>query len=58
MPLARARNQSADELVRESAELQERALFYVASSRAKREVLVTTSGKPSPFLTTLKALQP
>lgn len=58
VPLARALNQSDDELVRESAELQERALFYVACSRAKREVLVTTSGKPSPFLTTLKALQP
>ena len=55
VPLARALNQSDDELVRESAELQERALFYVACSRAKREVLVTTSGKPSPFL---KALNP
>lgn len=58
VPLAVAMNQSDDELVRESAELQERALFYVACSRAKREVLVTTSGEPSPFLKTLRGLQP
>ncbi len=53
VPLATALNRSDDALVRESAELQERALFYVACSRAKREVLVTTSGTPSPFLKTL-----
>ncbi len=44
---------TGDAAVREARELQERALFYVAVSRAKREVLVTTSTTPSPFLQVL-----
>lgn len=53
MPLARA-IRSRDRGVREEAELQERALFYVALSRARRDVLVTSFGKPSAWLPSVK----
>ena len=42
---------SSDVAVRESAEQRERALFYVALTRARREVLITSNGQPSPWLT-------
>jgi len=32
------------------SEINERALLYVAATRAKKEVLVTCFGKPSRFL--------
>ncbi len=35
---------------KEEAEFRERALFYVAATRAKKEVLVTSYGDRSPFL--------
>jgi superfamily I DNA/RNA helicase len=42
---------SVDRGVREEAELRERALFYVASTRARKELLVTCRGKASRLLT-------
>lgn len=34
----------------EESDIQERALLYVASTRAKREVVITSFGKPSEYL--------
>lgn len=50
MPLKQAVEDTDDELVRESRIIQERALFYVACTRAKKDVLLTTSGEPSALL--------
>lgn len=52
MPLKQAIEDADDELVRESRIIQERALFYVACTRAKKNVLLTTSGEPSELLIT------
>ena len=41
---------SADPVIQREAEWQERALLYVAATRARKEVLVTSFGKPSGFL--------
>ncbi|NOY93749.1 MAG: UvrD-helicase domain-containing protein [Deltaproteobacteria bacterium] len=41
---------SDDRAVREEAEMRERALFYVAATRARREVLITSHGKPSAWI--------
>ena len=41
---------SSDPGVRRDAETQERALLYVAATRARKEVLVTSFGTPSRFL--------
>ncbi len=41
---------SDDRGVRDEAERRERALFYVASTRARRELLITSGNKPSPWL--------
>jgi superfamily I DNA/RNA helicase len=40
----------ADEASREDHEKRERSLFYVASTRARDELVITGFGKPSPFL--------
>ncbi len=50
VPLAVGELRSEDGAVREEAEKRERALFYVAVTRARREVLVTAHGTPSPWL--------
>jgi len=42
---------SSDPVVRRDSEVQERALLYVAATRARKEVLVTSFGTPSRFLT-------
>lgn len=42
--------QSDADLIEES-DIRERALLYVASTRAKREVVITSFGKPSEYLT-------
>ena len=52
VPLLVGDAESADRGVREEAELRERALFDVASTRARRELLITSGNKPSPWLTT------
>ena len=50
VPLAAAIESTEDGATREALEIQERALFYVACTRAKREVLVTCSHTLSPFI--------
>jgi superfamily I DNA/RNA helicase/mRNA-degrading endonuclease RelE of RelBE toxin-antitoxin system len=51
LPLASALARASDAAAREDLEHQERALFYVALTRARREVLITSHGKPSAWLT-------
>lgn len=50
MPLTSAYAHTSDALVREEGEHRERSLLYVALTRARREVLLTAHGTPSPFL--------
>lgn len=50
VPLAVGDLKSEDGAVREEAEKRERALFYVAVTRARREALITSHGPPSPWL--------
>ena len=50
VPLRAAVLSRGDEAGREAAETEERALVYVASTRAKKELLVFSYGEPSPFL--------
>ena len=51
IPLERALKESSDPLIERETEIRERALIYVAVTRAKKEVLITSFGKPSKFLT-------
>ena len=51
VPLVADDMKSTDSAVREEAEKRERALFYVAVTRARREALITAHGRPSPWLT-------
>jgi superfamily I DNA/RNA helicase len=50
LPLAWALTRASDDAAREDTEHQERSLFYVALTRARREVLVTSHGTPSAWL--------
>ena len=50
LPLRFATENTSDPAESEDRELRERTLFYVAATRAKKEVLVTSFGTPSPFL--------
>ncbi len=50
MPLRIALETTDDDAEREDRELRERALFYVAATRAKKEVVVTSFGQKSVFL--------
>ncbi|MDE2906374.1 MAG: DNA helicase, partial [Acidobacteriota bacterium] len=50
VPLPAAVNARGDAVERESAETEERALVYVAATRAKRELLVLSFGTPSRLL--------
>jgi hypothetical protein len=50
VPLAVDDLRSEDGAVREEAEKRERALFYVAITRARRAALITSHGQPSPWL--------
>ncbi len=50
VPLANLVNATNDDAVKQDVEMQERALLYVATTRARREVLLTASGTPSPWL--------
>lgn len=43
-------SESSDLVVQKEHEIRERALLYVAATRAKKEVVVTSFGKPSKFL--------
>jgi hypothetical protein len=50
VPHARALQGAGDEVDRDRALRQERSLLYVAATRAKRDVLITAHGTPSPWL--------
>ena len=50
VPLAAAIDSRSDAAARESAETEERALVYVAATRARKELLVLSYGAPSPLL--------
>jgi len=50
LPLASAMERASDDAAREDTEHQERSLFYVALTRARREVLVTSHGAMSAWL--------
>lgn len=51
VPLESALARTSDDAAREDVEQQERALLYVAITRARREVLVTSHGTPSSWIT-------
>lgn len=55
LPLASALGRASDDAAREDTEQQERALFYVALTRARQAVLVTSHGTPSWWLSTRPA---
>ena len=50
VPLPQALAARGDEVGTREADLEERALLYVAATRAKREVVVTSYGKASPYV--------
>ncbi len=50
VPLEGFDSKSSDPTVRTDSEIGERALLYVSATRAKKEVVVTSFGKPSRFL--------
>ncbi len=50
LPLNLALRGATDDTLLEETEIQERALLYVAASRAKQELLVLSHGTPSPFI--------
>jgi len=53
VPLAMLLSATDDKAVKSDIERQERALLYVATTRARREVLVTSGGAPSAWLSQL-----
>ncbi len=50
IPHNKAVSGTSDAAVRAESEARERALLYVSATRAKKEVVVTGFGRPSPFL--------
>ena len=50
VPLAAALDSRSDAAARESTATEERALVYVAATRARKELLVLSYGAPSPLL--------
>jgi hypothetical protein len=50
MPLQVELNKRPDALSRDLFEQQERSLLHVAATRAKKRVVISYSGKPSPFI--------
>lgn len=50
VPFEDAVNSSSDTAIQTELDIQEKALLYVAATRAKKEVLVTSFGKRSRFL--------
>jgi len=50
VPLKGAWRQSNDQVIQKESENQEKALLYVAATRAKKTVVVTSFDKPSKFL--------
>lgn len=52
IPYKGVENETSDPVVRAESEVHERSLLYVAATRAKKEVLVTSFGQPSRLLQT------
>ncbi len=50
VPFEKSNIQTYDPVIKQEAEVHERALLYVAATRAKKEVIVTSFGVPSKFL--------
>lgn len=50
VPFKNSNIETYDPVVKQETEVHERALLYVAATRAKKEILVTSFGKPSKFL--------
>lgn len=50
VPLKGEWTKTSDSVIQSESETHERALLYVAATRAKKEVVVTSFGKPSSFL--------
>ncbi len=50
IPLKESLEQTEDQAIRDEREAWERALLYVAATRAQKDVLVTSSGKKSSWL--------
>ncbi|MFO7728340.1 MAG: UvrD-helicase domain-containing protein [Thermodesulfobacteriota bacterium] len=50
VPLAKALVDTSDQTIKKDAEIQERCLLYVSATRAKKDLLITSFGTPSPFL--------
>ncbi len=50
VPEPKAIQETMDSAIQKADELKERSLLYVAATRAKKEVLVTSFGKPSVYL--------
>jgi superfamily I DNA/RNA helicase len=50
VPEPKAIKETMDSAIQKADELKERSLLYVAATRAKKEVLVTSFGKPSVYL--------
>ncbi|HEW79206.1 MAG TPA: ATP-dependent helicase, partial [Phycisphaerales bacterium] len=50
VPFESNRHNSEDSVIRKETAIQERALLYVAATRAKKEVVVTSFGEASRFL--------
>jgi hypothetical protein len=50
VPLEGEWTKTSDSVIQNEGETHERALLYVAATRAKKEVVVTSFGKPSRFL--------
>lgn len=57
LPLAYGDAQSQDPVIQEEHYNRERALLYVAATRAKKEVLITSYGQPSTLIMNEKAVQ-
>ncbi len=50
VPEPKAIQETMDSAIQKADELKERSLLYVAATRAKKEVLITSFGKPSVYL--------
>jgi len=51
VPLEKALDGKGDAVEKRQADLEERALVYVAMTRAKKKLIVTSYGQASPYLT-------
>jgi len=50
IPFDRVLTEKGDAVEKRQADLEERALVYVAMTRARKKLMVTSYGLPSPYL--------